>query len=267
MLLLKASDHFFKIGKELFEDQQFGDIIFQTDTGILHGHSQLVFPRLKYVSSLACNPCRIGHEKVVILLPGVEAEFMEIALMEFYLKGDARKLDLILTPSIEENNQLENMYTRSTDDFTKELENKDENSSNEVEVKIEEKCENALEEITERESQQMLTVKETESDNKLESPENDKLFGCTKCDKKFVFPKWALNHMKKDDCTGKRIVKLILCQVCEKPVKEHYLKQHMKTHTVEMIKCSKCKCSFKNEQTLASHVPIIHKPQPKVQSV
>ena len=70
--------------------------------------------------------------------------------------------------------------------------------------------------------------------------------------------------MNKDDCTGKRIVNLILFQVCEKPVKEHYLKQHMKTHTVEMIKCSKCKCSFKNEQTLASHVLSIHNPQPKV---
>ena len=75
MLFLKSLDHFFKIGKDLLEDQQFGDLLFQTDTGTFHAHSQLVFPHVKYVSSLACNPCRIGQEKVEILLPRVEAEF------------------------------------------------------------------------------------------------------------------------------------------------------------------------------------------------
>ena len=87
-MLLKSSDHFFKLGKELLEDDQFGDIIFQTDTATFYAHSQLVFQPVNYISSLVCDHCRYGQEKIVIILPGVESQFLEIALMEFYLKGN-----------------------------------------------------------------------------------------------------------------------------------------------------------------------------------
>ena len=43
-----------------------------------------------------CEGCRTGHEKLVIFLPQVRPEVLEIALLQFYLKGDAEKLKDIL---------------------------------------------------------------------------------------------------------------------------------------------------------------------------
>ena len=114
MLSLKSSDHFFKIGKELFEDEEFGDLIFKTGSSTISAHSHLLLQHVPLLSSLLCDHCRHGHEQVVIILPNVESEFVEIALMEFYLKGDSRKLNCIFSETDVINNQREKVDSINT---------------------------------------------------------------------------------------------------------------------------------------------------------
>ena len=92
MFSLKSDDHLFQLAKELYEDDNFSDIIFVTDSASFYGHSSLIFQQIPSLSALVCKGCKYSHEKVVIFLPGVSSEFMEIALLEFYLTGDASKL-------------------------------------------------------------------------------------------------------------------------------------------------------------------------------
>jgi len=116
MLLLKSSDHFFRIGKDLFEEDRFSDILFITDTATFYSHSQLLVHHVQLLSTLICSQCRYGHQQIVVFLPGVQAEFMEIALMEFYLKGDSTKLNLIINANSAENNLSENVTSRNTEE-------------------------------------------------------------------------------------------------------------------------------------------------------
>ena len=41
-----------------------------------------------------------SHEKIVIILPGVESEFIEEGLVEFYSKGDLTKLNLLFNVQV-----------------------------------------------------------------------------------------------------------------------------------------------------------------------
>ena len=93
---LRSDGHFAKLANELYEDNTFCDIIFITQNGSLYGHSQLIFQHLPSLADLMCEGCKTGHEKLVIFLPQVRPEVLEIALLEFYLKGDAEKLRDIL---------------------------------------------------------------------------------------------------------------------------------------------------------------------------
>ena len=89
MFQLKSTDHVFKLTKELYEDDVFSDLILVTEDSTFYAHSQLVFQHIENLSHLICEGCKAGHEKIVIFLPEVRQEFLEIALLEFYLKGDA----------------------------------------------------------------------------------------------------------------------------------------------------------------------------------
>ena len=118
MIHLKSTDHFFKIGKDLLEDEEFCDIVFITDKATFYGHSQLLFQHVHLLSSLVCDQCKYSHEKSVIFLPDVESEFLEIALMEFYLKGDSRKLNWIFNANGAENNLLGQKNSRSIEEIS-----------------------------------------------------------------------------------------------------------------------------------------------------
>ena len=96
----------------------------------------------------------------------------------------------------------------------------------------------------------------------LENSVNEKLFSCQKCGKSFVFPKWLLNHIKKDCC--RKVIKLKCCPICNKPIKSNYFNNHMKIHSTRMIKCDECNCSFKSESTLAAHKRGVHVHRPNV---
>jgi len=89
-----------------------------------------------------------------------------------------------------------------------------------------------------------------------------KLFKCPKCNKSFIFPKWLVNHMKRDNCGEGASVKMKQCPVCRKLVRETYLKKHSKIHNVAMIKCDKCSGTFKTQETLQAHKNSIHEPKP-----
>ena len=93
---LKSSEHYFKIAKELSEDEVFSDMIFHTETGCLYGHAALILPQIPAIAGMLCQDCRTRHHKISIFLPQVRTEFMEMALLDFYLKGDADKLRDIL---------------------------------------------------------------------------------------------------------------------------------------------------------------------------
>ena len=97
MLQLKSENHFDDIMQELFNDDDTGDILIQTDTATFSAHSPLLLHHVQLLTSLACHLCRPGHHKTVIILPGVESQFVENALRDLYLKGDSRKLNWIFT--------------------------------------------------------------------------------------------------------------------------------------------------------------------------
>ena len=83
--------------QELFNDDDTGDILIQTDTATFSAHSPLLLHHVQLLTSLACHLCRPGHHKTVIILPGVESQSVENALRDLYLKGDSRKLNWIFT--------------------------------------------------------------------------------------------------------------------------------------------------------------------------
>ena len=89
-----------------------------------------------------------------------------------------------------------------------------------------------------------------------------KVFKCLRCNQSFMFPKWLVNHMKKDNCGEGASVKMKQCPVCKKLIRQLYLKKHIKIHNVAMIKCDKCSGSFKTQETLQAHKISIHEPKP-----
>ena len=97
---LKSDEHLFKIGKELYEDDTFSDVTFVTEGSTFHGHSSLLFSQLPALAELVCHGCKYRHQKMVIILPAVDQNMMEIALMEFYMKSDPTKLGSILNEMV-----------------------------------------------------------------------------------------------------------------------------------------------------------------------
>ena len=94
MFSLKSNEHFFRMVKELYEDEVFSDIIFITENGFFYGHSHLIFRHIPTLTDLVCDGCRSGHEKLTIFLPQVRPEFLEIALIDLYCKGDVNSLSV-----------------------------------------------------------------------------------------------------------------------------------------------------------------------------
>ena len=100
-----------------------------------------------------------------------------------------------------------------------------------------------------------MNVTDDLNDNEKDG-EQLKQFICKKCDKKFKFPKWLLNHMKKG--CDESAIKLKHCPVCDKLVKNDYFTKHVKIHSALRVKCDKCKGSFKTVETLQAHKRSIH---------
>ena len=96
MFFLKSDEHLFKIRKELYEDATFSDLTLVAEGATFHGHSHLILQQVPGLAMLVCDGCKYAHEKTVIYLPGVKQEFIEIALLEFYIKGDPTKLRSVL---------------------------------------------------------------------------------------------------------------------------------------------------------------------------
>ena len=112
MFFLKSDEHLFKIRKELYEDATFSDLTLVADGATFHGHSHLIFQQLPGLARLVCDGCKYAHDKTVIYLPGVKQEFIEIALLEFYIKGDPTKLRSVLNVGSEAS---ENDTTKNAD--------------------------------------------------------------------------------------------------------------------------------------------------------
>ena len=105
MLLLKFEDHFFEMYKELYEDEIGSDILIKTETKTLSAHSVLLLQHIELLPSLMCSMSTSGHEKTVIIVTGFETEFVELALMEFYLHRDPTKLKHLFYGNSEEEHQ------------------------------------------------------------------------------------------------------------------------------------------------------------------
>ena len=78
MFFLKSDEHLFKIWKELYEDDTFSDVTFVTEGSTFHGHSSLIFSQLPGLAELVCHGCKHGHQEMVIILPGVYPNIMEL---------------------------------------------------------------------------------------------------------------------------------------------------------------------------------------------
>ena len=96
MFSLKSDNHLEDLVKILLGDNIFSDIVFVADSSSFYGHSSLMYKLLPSLANLVCEGCKVGHEKVVILLPGVSGEFLELALKKFYLNGDVTDLSFVL---------------------------------------------------------------------------------------------------------------------------------------------------------------------------
>ena len=110
----KSSDHFFKIGKELFNDNENGDILFKAGTETFSAHSYILLHYVQPLAALLCDHCCQAHEKTVIILPDIAPGFIKDALMDLYLKGDSRNLNLIFNADCVQNNQEENVISKKT---------------------------------------------------------------------------------------------------------------------------------------------------------
>ena len=120
MFYLKSDEHLLKIGKELYQDSIFSDIKFVTDGATFHAHSSLVLSNLPGLADLLCDNCKYGHQDIVIFLPSVHTSSMQLALEEFYVKGDPTKLGVVLNVidvDIEQNtpDKSENITDDGTD--------------------------------------------------------------------------------------------------------------------------------------------------------
>ena len=96
----------------------------------------------------------------------------------------------------------------------------------------------------------------------VEKTEKEKVFKCPRCGKTFVFPKWLVNHMKKDSC--KKVMQLKRCPLCRKEIKSTYYNTHLKIHITAKIRCRQCACSFKSGEALEAHRVGVHVPRPKI---
>ena len=96
MFSLKSDNHLEDVVKCLLSDNIFSDIRFVAENASLYGHSSLMLRLIPSLANLVCEGCKAAHEKIVILLPGVSRDFLESALMEFYLLGDILKLSSVL---------------------------------------------------------------------------------------------------------------------------------------------------------------------------
>merc|ERR1712129_324798 len=77
--------------------------------GSFHSHSHLLLLHLPFLGDLVCEACRTTHERMVIFLPHVRSELMEMALLELYLREDEGKLGDILDMQSVKEELLEDM--------------------------------------------------------------------------------------------------------------------------------------------------------------
>ena len=96
MFYLKSEEHLVNIGKSLYEDKIFSDLLFITDGATFHAHSSLLFSYLPSLTDLVCDGYKYGHHDLVFFLPGVHKNSMELALQDFYTRCDPTKLAVIL---------------------------------------------------------------------------------------------------------------------------------------------------------------------------
>ena len=115
MLQLKSANHFSDIGRELFANDDCGDILLVTDNVTFSAHSLLLLQNVQLLPDLVCDQCRLAHEKIVIILPDTESDLVEIALREFYIKGDSRKLNSIFSVTSVKENYTETLTSKDTD--------------------------------------------------------------------------------------------------------------------------------------------------------
>ena len=97
MLCLKFSEHLHEINKYLLTNREVCDVFFNTSSSTVSAHSHILLQHVPLLSSLLCQHCRSGHEKTVIILPDVEAEVVEAALLQLYAKGDSKALNYIFS--------------------------------------------------------------------------------------------------------------------------------------------------------------------------
>merc|ERR1712129_3381 len=83
--------------------------------GSFHSHSHLFLLHLPFLGDLICEACRTTHQRMVIFLPHVRSELMEMALLELYLRGDASKLSDILDATIVNKQPVKEELLEDTD--------------------------------------------------------------------------------------------------------------------------------------------------------
>ena len=115
MLQLKSANHFSNIGRELSANNDYGSILLVTDNVTFSAHSLLLLQNVQLLPDLVCDQCRLAHEKIVIILPDTESDLVEIALREFYIKGDSRKLNSIFSVTSVKENYTETLTSKDTD--------------------------------------------------------------------------------------------------------------------------------------------------------
>ena len=86
MIHLQNTEHALNLGQQLYQDNVFSDIILIAGNGTFYAHSHLIF---KSLDKIICDGCKLTHENIVIFIPDVGKDILEVALMEIYLQSDA----------------------------------------------------------------------------------------------------------------------------------------------------------------------------------
>ena len=132
MIHLQNTEHALNLGQQLYQDNVYSDIILIAGNGTFYAHSHLIFKHIKSLEQLICDGCKLTHENIVIFIPDVRKDILEVSWMELYLQSDPTQLRNILNVRGVENNSDNRELLRNTDDVCIQEIKCEESSCNEI---------------------------------------------------------------------------------------------------------------------------------------
>ena len=256
MSYLNLNDHFLAIRKQILVDEESGDVVFRTGNKSFFGHSQVLLHHLEFLSSLVCDPCVNAHEKIVIVVPDVEEELLDMGLRELYIGGDSTQLKIILEAPTENYSSeslvqvMENVINEKTKFMVEEL------TFTAVQtIKLE--PETLLDE--KQLDKKKMSSGTLDGDNIKHKEKEKELFPCEMRDKVCYRKENLTTHEKQKHSlqkvtknTGKRTCNLCLLTVRKRDIRIHIQEKHPESPLE--FQCEQCKKKFRFKSKFERHM-------------